>query len=97
MSEPAARPPVVHDLKSEPLPFNATRNGFKTVELRKADRDFRVNDTLRLREYYSGCARYSGRMVEVTVSHVQTGFGLKDGYVALSCKELWIPTGGYLH
>lgn len=87
---------MVHDLKTEPLPFKSVVSGDKRVELRKNDRDFRVGDTLRLREYYSNCKKYSGRLAEVTISHIQTGFGLKHDYVALSCKGLWIPAGGYI-
>jgi Domain of unknown function (DUF3850) len=40
----------IHQLKSDPGPFKAVANGFKTFEIRRDDRCFVVGDVLMLRE-----------------------------------------------
>jgi hypothetical protein len=44
---------MIHDLKTWPSDFDAILSGTKTHEARKADRPFKVGDTLRLREWKS--------------------------------------------
>lgn len=63
------RAPVVHDLKCWPQFFEAIAAGRKRHDLRRTcDRDFRVRDRLRLREFDPQVQRYTGRerIVEVT-------------------------------
>lgn len=87
----------VHDLKINPFPFGLVRAGKKLFEIRKDDREFRSGDTLRLWEYWPQSERFSGRVVEVTVTcALRDGWGLKDGYVALGTTEPYIPPGGYV-
>lgn len=43
-----------HELKTIPKYFNAVREGRKTFEVRKDDRNFQVGDTLNLRKYEDG-------------------------------------------
>jgi hypothetical protein len=54
--------------------------------LRKADREFRVGQALRLREWDPAEHAYTGRWVEHEITHVFPGgrFGLAYGYVMLS-------------
>ncbi|TDE03437.1 DUF3850 domain-containing protein [Jiangella asiatica] len=86
---------MIHELKTVPPWFERIVEGEKTVEVRKDDRDFQTGDTLRLREWDpernpvyrtgDGYHRYTGREVDVAVTHALRGFeGLADGWVALS-------------
>lgn len=50
-ARPAARAPMEHDLKCWPKYYEYVASGDKTFEVRRNDRDFRVGDTLLLREY----------------------------------------------
>ena len=45
------RPRMVHELKTNPEEFQATRNGKMKFQLRRNDRDYRVGDHLRLKEW----------------------------------------------
>jgi hypothetical protein len=73
----------VHNLKVWPEYFDSFPK--KTFEVRKADRDFRVNDFLWLRkwepeiEYYTGAAR----MARVTYRLDGGKFGIEEGYCVL--------------
>lgn len=86
---PAARQ---HDLKTDPAVFEAVWTGAKTHEIRRNDRGFKVGDTLVLREtVHTGeemragaPLRYTGRVVNKTVSHVLSGYGLDPDWVILS-------------
>lgn len=75
---------MTHKLKTL-LPFyEEVLNGNKTFELRKDDRDYKVNDILRLREYDG--TYYTGRTFICTVKYVLRdceNFGLKKGFVIM--------------
>ncbi len=81
-----------HELKTDPLVFEAVNSGAKTHEIRLNDRGFAVGDKLVLRETESCGAHmalgaplvYTGRTAERTVSHIQTGYGLASGWCILS-------------
>lgn len=81
MSDPTPhRDPVVHELKIWPGFFVEVMAGRKTHEVRKADRDFQIGDTLWLREWQSATAglhngewktepeRYTGREIRARVT-----------------------------
>lgn len=87
----------VHDLKTWPESFEAMAAGHKTCELRRDDRGFAVGDELVLREWILpdptlplereiAPTGYTGRELRAYVTHVQRGFGLPDGHVALSIR-----------
>ncbi len=59
-----------HDLKTWPEYFAALWNDSKTFEVRKADRDFQVGDTLTLREYDPKKNEYTGRAALRTVTYI---------------------------
>jgi Lar family restriction alleviation protein len=87
----------VHHLKTDPEVFDAVARGAKTHEIRLNDRDFQVGDRLVLAETEStgGAMRsapklyplvYTGRTESRIVSHIQTGYGLADGWCILSFR-----------
>lgn len=87
---------MIHELKTDPEPFDAVASGQKTFEVRRNDRDFQVGDTLRLcRTRYTGLEmqtgallEYTGQTVIRTVTHVLRGpaYGIAAGFVILSLK-----------
>ncbi len=74
---------AVHELKCWPRFFEAITNGQKRHDLRRAhDRDFRVGDQLRLREFDPGSHSYTGReqIVEVTyITSAEQPCALSEG------------------
>lgn len=84
---------IVHQLKTWPKHFRAIRSGHKTLELRRNDRDFQVDDTLLLREWDPIGETYTGNEHEVRVTHVLPGgaFGLAEGHVAMSICPMVDP------
>lgn len=91
MSTALDRPPMTHELKCHPEPFQAVKRGEKTFEYRKDDRDYRVGDTLWLREWdltriaareFNGRSSfeaelqgYTGERVHRTVTYI-----IREGY-----------------
>ena len=94
------RPPMDHDVKCWPEYFEAVRDGRKPFDLRFNDRDYRVGDRLRLREW-SPEGDYTGRELSESITYILVGPffnpshdkvspGLTDGWVILGfgVKEL---------
>ncbi len=78
-----------HELKCWPGPFAAMLDGSKTAEFRRHDRDFKVGDTLRLREWTPQRHDYTGRELTRRVTHILgPEFGVPDGFVMLSLAIL---------
>ncbi len=80
----------LHELKCVIVPFQAKWNGIKSWEFRKNDRDYRLGDLLLEREYYVINGEYSGREILEEVTWILLGgeFGVPEGYVIMSTKEL---------
>lgn len=76
-----------HSLKLDRKYYEASKNGQKTFEIRKNDRDFRVGDILELREYYTsddGTEHYTGRKHNAIITYILDDERyLKPGYVCL--------------
>lgn len=86
------RKPKTHWLKTWPQYFQAMANGTKRFELRKDDREFEVNDKLRLREWDPDTKEYTGQEVTVSITYILEGeqawkFGLDEGYVLMSTGD----------
>lgn len=80
---------ATHELKTHPQHFAHVSDGTKRVEVRKDDRPFAVGDRLTLREWDPVTGEYTGRFVEVRITHVLRGFeGLASDWVALSIEPL---------
>lgn len=71
-----------HELKIHPEHFGPVILGLKTAEVRKADRDFKQEDLILLREWWQG--DYTGREIQVRVSYVTDLSPYCPGYVLLS-------------
>lgn len=86
-----------HELKTLPEYYDAVINGYKTFEVRKNDRDYKVGDLVNLREYYPK-EGYSGRNIWLKITYtlddpkfVKTGYvifgiGRNDGGDAAKTK-----------
>jgi hypothetical protein len=85
----------IHLLKADPQTFDDVANGLKRAEIRFNDRGYRVGDVLELyqtqhsfEEMQAGAPLiYTGWIQTLLITHVQSGYGLKDGHVALSFEE----------
>lgn len=74
-----------HDLKTDPDVFKLSQEGLKPYEIRFNDRNFQPGDTLTLRELVSKSSdTETGKTLEVAVTGVLSGYGLRDGWVCLS-------------
>ncbi|MGL4760385.1 MAG: ASCH/PUA domain-containing protein [Sarcina sp.] len=75
-----------HELKILEEYFNALADGSKTFELRKNDRDFKVGDSLKLKEIKDNS--FTGRFLEYEVSYVLKGgaYGLEEEYCILGIR-----------
>lgn len=93
------RQPITHELKCHPEPFQAVLDWTKRFEWRKADRDYQVGDTLKLREWDPAWRThldmsigYTGRECTRTVTYIiREGFGIPEGYciMGLSAPHQW--------
>lgn len=79
---------MTHALKIRPEYFAVVALGRKTFELRRNDRDFRVGDILRLREWDG--ERYTGRTVQRRITYTLDPCSIMDcepGYLVLGLGE----------
>ena len=77
---------MTHELKTWCDPYEAILIGIKKCEVRKNDRNFRVGDELRLKEYDHKRERLTGRYCTVHVTHIVYGgrFGLPEDLCVMS-------------
>jgi hypothetical protein len=69
--------------------FTPIRDGIKTFDIRRDDRDYQVGDQIVQLEYKHGIGTYTGREVACHITYIARGpkfgpFGLKDGYAILA-------------
>jgi predicted RNA-binding Zn-ribbon protein involved in translation (DUF1610 family) len=86
-----------HDLKCWPPYFNDVRESRKTFEVRRADRNFGLGDTLILHEFAEGA--YTGKICERRVSYVLGGpfavkFGIATNHVVMGLTDATSPPNG---
>lgn len=77
---------MTHDLKIWPEYFEAIRTGIKTFELRVKDRDYRVGDTLLLREWNPKTHDYTGRTATVEVTYMLDNPRILEHQVVMSIR-----------
>lgn len=70
---------MMHELKILPEFFKAVRSYDKRFEIRKNDRNFKVGDSILLREW-DGENGYTGRTYQAEITYI-TDFAQKYGYV----------------
>ncbi len=78
-----------HDLKTYTKYFNQLQQGEKTFELRKDDRDYKVDDIITLSDYCPLKDEYLGRCLSYRIIGILSNceeFGLMKGYCILSIK-----------
>jgi len=86
---------LVHDLKCWRAPFCAVWGGLKHFEYRLNDRDFRVNDVLRLREYDEFKREYTGREIRVRITYIlKNSFEVPQGYCIISLDPQMVKIQG---
>ncbi len=84
---------TVHELKTWPEQFQAIRNGSKTFDYRKNDREFKSGDQLALREWDPKDEAYTGRTIYTDIGYMlHGGFGVPDGYIVLSLLNVSTAT-----
>ena len=78
---------TLHELKILPQYFWEVHNGNKTFELRKDDRDYKVGDVLKLKEW--NYSNYTGNECFRTIKYILKDcekYGLKKGFVLLAIQ-----------
>ena len=78
----------VHELKVLKTYAHHLIMGDKTFEIRKNDRDFRVDDILHLKEIEDVSKEYTGFEMFLKVIYIHQGLGLEDGYVCMSVEKV---------
>ena len=79
---------MIHELKINSDFFHLVGEGIKTFEIRKNDRNFKVGDILKLREWVKSeeyGEYYSGGFIDAEVLYI-TDFMQVDNYVVMSIK-----------
>ncbi len=85
------RYPITHQLKTWPIYFVEIADGMtKPFEIRRNDRDFRVNDWLELHEWNPETGLYTGHSVRARIRLImpEGKMGLEAGFVALGLSDL---------
>ena len=89
MVETKEKQPVkIHSLKTWPEYFEKVKEGLKTFELRKNDRDFNKNDFLCLEEWDPKSEQYTQKDLFCKITYILNGpsFGLSEGFCIMSIK-----------
>jgi len=79
-----------HVLKTHPEYFQAIADGVKTFEVRKNDRDFKVDDVLQITEYDPTTDSFSGRIRHLKVTYIldNSNFGVQPGFVVMAVMPI---------
>jgi hypothetical protein len=91
---------AVHELRTDPVPFQDVANGTKLAEVRFNDRNFAAGDILWLRETVMtgeemkrtrAKVLFTGRELKKRITHILSGYGLAEGWVSLSFVDTQAP------
>ncbi len=80
---------MTHALKTWPEFYKDVDKGSKTFEVRKADRPFKVGESLLLQEWDNVNNCYTGKECLREITYILYGgqFGVQDGFVVMGLKE----------
>lgn len=73
----------IHQLKIMPEYFKAIASKDKRFEIRKNDRDYKLGDSLLLREYNED--KYTGNEINAVITYM-TDYAQKKGYVVMGIE-----------
>ncbi len=89
---------MIHELKTDPIPFVDLASNYKKLEIRRDDRPYNVGDELLCKETkYSAeemavqfPLEFTGHYCRRIVTHCLRGteYGVRDGFVAMSVRPL---------
>lgn len=79
-----------HEVKCYPDRFTDILSNACKADIRYNDRDYQVNDLLKLREGYPDISGFifTGRFIICIITHV-SNYGLKEGFVSLSLDPIF--------
>lgn len=77
---------MIHELKTWTEFYPHVLSYEKRFEIRKADRDYKVGDTLILKEWDNKKLQYTGRELSTKILYI-TDFYQPYGYVVMSISE----------
>lgn len=79
-----------HYLKTWPEVFEKVKSGEKSFEVRKNDRDYRVNDLVKLQEFslQDGYSKRETTWFEIVYILHGGQFGIDEGYVVMQLKPV---------
>lgn len=76
-----------HELKIWPMFFDEVLSGRKRFEIRFNDRDYKVGDTLVLKEWCHEADYYTGRVLAMRVTYISDYKpGLREGFVVMGIE-----------
>lgn len=83
--KPTVNSPATHVLKTWPKEYKDISDGYKRFDVRKNDRDFRVNDAVTFKEYDPNKKEYTGRHGASRIVYFQEGgqWGIMTGYCVI--------------
>lgn len=77
----------VHELKINQQYCIDILINYKTFEIRKNDRGFKVGDIIHLKEIDDVTKDYTGFEFFVKIWYIHEGLGLEEGYVCMSIEK----------
>lgn len=77
----------VYQLRLPGSCYEDTKNGIKTFELRKKEKEYRKGDILELMEFTEG--RHTGRVIRAEITYILDDYtGLEEGYCIMAIRVL---------
>lgn len=79
---------MIHELKTWPEYYQSVADGFKTFEVRKDDRNYKIWDYLKLMEWDPTTNAYTGRELGCAITYIlRDSQFIKEGYVIMGLSD----------